>query len=115
MVSSGGARRSGSEGAARFFCRAYFDSSQQIPFVEPLPGGSMRRGPVTVWAVLVFLTMWSAGSAPAAGQDAPVRGGTVVAAIVSAPAHLNPALSTPGAPHAPSALLYNRRFGRHAR
>src|ERR1700674_528219 len=74
----------------------------------------MRRGPVTVWALL-FLTMWFAGSAPAAGQDAPVRGGTVVAAIVSDPGHLNPAITTSGATHAASELLYNGLLGRDER
>ena len=75
----------------------------------------MPRGPVTVWALLVFLTVWSAGSAPAAGQDAPVRGGTAVAAIVSDPGHLNPAITTSGATHAASELLYNGLLGRDER
>ena len=75
----------------------------------------MQRGPVTVWALLVFLTVWSAGSAPAAGQDAPVRGGTAVAAIVSDPGHLNPAITTSGATHAASELLYNGLLGRDER
>jgi peptide/nickel transport system substrate-binding protein len=75
----------------------------------------MRRGPVTVLAVLVLLTVWCAGSGPAAGQDAPVRGGTLVAAIVSDPGHLNPAITTSGATHAASELLYNGLLGRDER
>ena len=75
----------------------------------------MRRGPMTVLAVLVFLAVWSAGSGAAAGQDAPVRGGTLVAAIVSDPGHLNPAITTSGATHAASELLYNGLLGRDER
>jgi len=75
----------------------------------------MRRGPMTVLAVLVLLAVWSVGSEPAAGQDAPVRGGTLVVAIVSDPGHLNPAVTTSGATHAASELLYNGLVGRDKR
>lgn len=75
----------------------------------------MHRGPMTVLAVLVLLFVWATGSGPAAGQDAPVRGGTLVVAIVSDPGHLNPAITTSGATHAASELLYNGLVGRDER
>lgn len=75
----------------------------------------MRRRLMTGIAVLVFLAVWSAGSGPAAGQDGPVRGGTLVVAIVSDPGHLNPAITTSGATHAASELLYNGLLGRDER
>ena len=65
--------------------------------------------------VLVLLLTWSLGSPPAEGQDAPVRGGTLVVAIVSDPGHLNPAITTSGATHAASELLYNGLLGRDER
>jgi peptide/nickel transport system substrate-binding protein len=70
---------------------------------------------MTVIAGIGFLAVWSAGSGPAAGQDAPVRGGTLVVAIVSDPGHLNPAITTSGATHAASELLYNGLLGRDER
>lgn len=75
----------------------------------------MRRSPMTVLAVLVLLAAWSVGPGPAAGQDAPVRGGTLVVAIVSDPGQLNPAVTTSGATHAASELLYNGLVGRDER
>ena len=75
----------------------------------------MRRGPMMVQAVLGCVAVWSLGLAPAMGQDAPVRGGTVVVAIVSDPGHLNPAITTSGATHAASELLYNGLLGRDER
>jgi peptide/nickel transport system substrate-binding protein len=75
----------------------------------------MRRRLMTVLAVLVLLAAWSAGSEPAAGQDGPVRGGTLVVAIVSDPGHLNPAITTSGATHTASELLYNGLLGRDER
>jgi len=75
----------------------------------------MRRRLMTVIAGIGFLAVWSAGSGPAAGQDAPVRGGTLVVAIVSDPGHLNPAITTSGATHAASELLYNGLLGRDER
>ncbi len=75
----------------------------------------MHRGPMTVLTVLVLLFVWAIGSGPAAGQDAPVRGGTLVVAIVSDPGHLNPAITTSGATHAASELLYNGLVGRDER
>ncbi len=75
----------------------------------------MHRGPMTVLALLVLLAVWSLGSAPAGAQDAPVRGGTLVVAIVSDPGHLNPAITTSGATHAASELLYNGLLGRDER
>jgi peptide/nickel transport system substrate-binding protein len=105
----------GIELAALFFCPVHFDSSQQVLFVELRHGGSMRRRPLTVLAVVVLLAVWSFGSAPARAQDAPVRGGTLVVAIVSDPGHLNPAITTSGATHAASELLYNGLVGRDER
>src|SRR5882724_6426078 len=107
MTSSGADSRSGIELATLFFCPAHFDSSQQVRFAELLVGGSMRRGPMMVQAVLGCLAVLSLGLAQAMGQDTPVRGGTVVVAIVSDPGHLNPAITTSGATHAASELLYN--------
>ena len=75
----------------------------------------MHRRRLTVLAVLLLLAMWSFGSAPARAQDAPVRGGTLVVAIVSDPGHLNPAITTSGATHAASELLYNGLVGRDER
>ena len=75
----------------------------------------MRRGPMMVQAVLGLVAVWSLGPTPALGQDAPVRGGTVVVAIVSDPGHLNPAITTSGATHAASELLYNGLLGRDER
>ncbi len=70
---------------------------------------------MTVLAVLLLLAAWSVRPGPAAGQDAPVRGGTLVVAIVSDPGHLNPAITTSGATHAASGLLYNGLLGRDER
>ena len=75
----------------------------------------MRLRRLTVLAVLVLLAVWSLGSAPARAQDTPVRGGTLVVAIVSDPGHLNPAITTSGATHAASELLYNGLVGRDER
>ena len=75
----------------------------------------MRLRRLTVLAGLVLLAVWSFGSAPARAQDAPVRGGTLVVAIVSDPGHLNPAITTSGATHAASELLYNGLVGRDER
>jgi len=75
----------------------------------------MRCRRITVLAVLVLLAMWSLGFGLARAQDAPVRGGTLVVAIVSDPGHLNPAITTSGATHAASELLYNGLVGRDER
>ena len=75
----------------------------------------MSRGRLMARAVFVLMAVWSLGTAPARAQDAPVRGGTVVAAIVSDPGHLNPAITTSGATHAASELLYNGLLGRDER
>ena len=75
----------------------------------------MRGGTLKMLAALTLLVGWSAGTGPAAGQDPPVRGGTLVAAIVSDPGHLNPAITTSGATHAASELLYNGLVGRDER
>ena len=75
----------------------------------------MRCRRMTVLAVLVLLAMWSLGFGLARAQDAPVRGGTLVVAIVSDPGHLNPAITTSGATHAASELLYNGLVGRDER
>ena len=75
----------------------------------------MSRGRLMARTVFVLMAVWSLGTAPARAQDAPVRGGTVVAAIVSDPGHLNPAITTSGATHAASELLYNGLLGRDER
>src|SRR3984893_8172396 len=75
----------------------------------------MRLGSMTLRAVLVLIAVWGIGSTPAVGQDAPVRGGTIVVAIVSDPGHLNPAITTSGATHAAAELLYNGLLGRDER
>jgi peptide/nickel transport system substrate-binding protein len=75
----------------------------------------MHRGPMMVQAVLGCLAVLSLGLSAAMGQDTPVRGGTVVVAIVSDPGHLNPAITTSGATHAASELLYNGLLGRDER
>jgi peptide/nickel transport system substrate-binding protein len=75
----------------------------------------MRLRRMTALTVLVLLLVWSEGAAPARAQDAPVRGGTLVVAIVSDPGHLNPAITTSGATHAASELLYNGLVGRDER
>src|SRR5258705_593191 len=114
MTFSAAASR-GVELAPPFVCPAYFDSSQHVLFVELQQGGFMRLRRLTVLAVLVLMAVWSLGSAPARAQDAPVRGGTLVVAIVSDPGHLNPAITTSGATHAASELLYNGLLGRNER
>ncbi len=45
-------------------------------------------------------------------QEAPVRGGTLVVAILADPGHLNPAITTSGATHAAAELFYNGLLGR---
>ena len=75
----------------------------------------MSRGRLMARTVFVLMAVWSLGTAPARAQDAPVRGGTAVAAIVSDPGHLNPAITTSGATHAASELLYNGLLGRDER
>jgi len=65
-----------------------------------------------VWA-LVWLSCLAPPSV--AAQDTPVRGGTLVVAIPSDPGHLNPAITTSGAPHTAAELLYNGLLGRDER
>ena len=48
-----------------------------------------------------------AAEEPPTGRTEPDRGGTLVAAISSDPGHLNPAITTSGATHTASELLYN--------
>src|SRR5262249_56735915 len=52
---------------------------------------------------------------PAGAQDPVVRGGSLVVAIVADPGHLNPAITTSGATHAASELIYNGLLGRDER
>jgi peptide/nickel transport system substrate-binding protein len=66
-------------------------------------------------AVLLLVVMVVLGFAPARAQDNAVRGGTLVVAIVSDPGHLNPAITTSGATHAASELIYNGLLGRDER
>ena len=65
--------------------------------------------------VLGVLAMAWLSSTYARAQDAPVRGGTLVAAILSDPGHLNPAITTSGATHTAAELLYNGLLGRDER
>src|SRR5262245_60913083 len=73
----------------------------------------MRLRHVTV--LVVLLAMSPFGSEPAQAHHAPVWGGTLVAPLVSDPGHLNPAITTSGATHAASELLYNGLVGRDER
>jgi peptide/nickel transport system substrate-binding protein len=74
-----------------------------------------RRLPVLVAAAVLALSGCSGGdtSEPApppstqAGEQEVVEGGTLVAAIDSDPGHLNPAITTSGATHTASELVYN--------
>lgn len=69
-------------------------------------------------ALLVWLTLVAgvlAAPAPADAQGPAPRGGTLVVAIGSDPGHLNPAITTNGATHAASELLYNGLLGRDER
>lgn len=67
------------------------------------------------WTLLgAVLLAWPAAP-PAAAQDAPARGGTVVVAITADPGHLNPAITTSGATHAAAEILYNGLLGRDER
>ena len=65
--------------------------------------------------VLGVLAMAWLSSTYARAQDAPVRGGTLVVAILSDPGHLNPAITTSGATHTAAELLYNGLLGRDER
>jgi len=76
------------------------------------------RHPSILLAILLafaLVGMVRLGMAPAAVQDAPVRGGTLVVAILADPGHLNPAITTSGATHAAAELLYNGLLGRDER
>jgi peptide/nickel transport system substrate-binding protein len=57
----------------------------------------------------------SAGPEASAAQHAPVRGGTLVVALSADPGHLNPAITTSGATHTASELLYNGLLGQDER
>src|SRR5262245_36714698 len=74
----------------------------------------MRMRP---WSILAstLAVLAGLGPAPAAGQDAPARGGTLVVALSADPGHLNPAITTSGATHAAAELLYNGLLGRDER
>jgi len=48
-------------------------------------------------------------------QESPARGGTLVVAISADPGHLNPAITTSGATHTASELMYNGLLGRDER
>ena len=58
---------------------------------------------------------WVLGPAAARSQDAPTRGGTLVVAVTADPGHLNPAITTSGATHTVSELLYSGLLGRDER
>ena len=74
----------------------------------------MRRGRRHA-VQLVFLVVLTWGGLSVAAQEAPVRGGTLVIAISADPGHLNPAITTSGATHTASELLYNGLVGRDER
>ena len=75
----------------------------------------MRRRRLTVLALLLSAVITLLVGVPARAQDQPVRGGTIVVAIVADPGHLNPAITTSGATHAASELIYNGLLGRDER
>jgi peptide/nickel transport system substrate-binding protein len=77
--------------------------------------GGTRESVKRLLASLVLFAMAGTCPMPAVGQDAPVRGGTLVVALVSDPGHLNPAITTSGATHAAAELLYNGLLGRDER
>jgi peptide/nickel transport system substrate-binding protein len=63
-------------------------------------------------AVVIVVLIASACGTPERESDAeatstPVRGGTLIAALTTEPAHLNPAITTAGEIHAASEVLYN--------
>src|SRR5262247_1246508 len=69
---------------------------------------------VSLPILLALVGTWLA-PATAPGQDARLRGGTLVVAIPSDPGHLNPAITTSGATHTAAELLYNGLLGRDER
>ena len=71
----------------------------------------MRR-PARMGLLVLVLLALAAGPRLAASQE---RSGTLVVAVVSDPGHLNPAITTSGATHAASELLYNGLLGRDER
>ncbi|WP_034272067.1 ABC transporter substrate-binding protein [Haloechinothrix halophila] len=64
---------------------------------------------ITATAALLAASCAADESGPAApqGDGEPTKGGTLVVAISSDPDHLNPAITTSGATHTASELLYN--------
>ena len=70
-----------------------------------------RLTPLLAVSLAVSSTM--PASLPA--QDTPPRGGTLVVAISADPGHLNPAITTSGATHTASELIYNGLLGRDER
>jgi peptide/nickel transport system substrate-binding protein len=75
----------------------------------------MRQGHLRMFVLLLATAAVSPQAAPAAAQETPVRGGTLVVAISADPGHLNPAITTSGATHTASELLYNGLLGRDER
>ena len=70
---------------------------------------------LTIVLGVLAVTVSRVMSSPSAAQDTPVRGGTVVVAISADPGHLNPAITTSGATHTASELLYNGLIARDER
>ena len=70
-----------------------------------------RLAPLLLSAALAVFGL----DAAAWAQDAPVRGGTLVVAISADPGHLNPAITTSGATHTASELIYNGLLSRDAK
>lgn len=75
----------------------------------------MRRGHLPILVLLLLAFGACPGPGQAAPQKTPVRGGTLVVAISADPGHLNPAITTSGATHTASELLYNGLLGRDER
>jgi peptide/nickel transport system substrate-binding protein len=97
---------------------SFFDRDASISrtcFDRHREEGSMgaRRRRITWFLACIGIAATAIG--PATAQDAPVRGGTLVVAITADPGHLNPAITTSGATHTASELVYNGLVGRDER
>lgn len=75
----------------------------------------MRRGCLPFLVLPLLIAGICLGPARVVAQETPVRGSTLVVAISADPGHLNPAITTSGATHAASELLYNGLLGRDER
>ncbi len=74
----------------------------------------MRRRQRAILLLTVLLAVaWLVAAGQA--QESRARGGTLVVAISADPGHLNPAITTSGATHTASELIYNGLLGRDER